>query len=178
MMPIYLISFRGLGEGATGGILFLASMGMGIAAQSGGRLADRFGARPFTIIGFVALFATAAAFAFMDGDTPFWMVMTALFINGLAMGMWSVPNNTVILNAVSRAQFGVVGALTNLTRNVGNVIGQAIAVAIVVGVMTSRGFDIPLNEIDSVVAGVVKKIFVEAGQSVEAGDPLFEIEPS
>lgn len=34
------------------------------------------------------------------------------------------------------------------------------------------------NEIDSVVAGVVKKIFVEAGQSVEAGDPLFEIEPS
>ena len=32
MMPVYLISFRGLGEGAAGGILFLASMGMGIAA--------------------------------------------------------------------------------------------------------------------------------------------------
>jgi len=73
------------------------------------------------------------------------------FINGLAMGMWSVPNNTVILNAVSSAQFGVVGALTNLARNVGNVVGQAIAAAIVVGVMTSQGFDIPLNEIDTVV---------------------------
>ena len=34
------------------------------------------------------------------------------------------------------------------------------------------------NEIDTEVAGVVKKIFVEAGQSVEGGDPLFEIEPS
>ena len=151
MMPVYLISFRGLGEGATGGILFLASMGMGIAAQSGGRLSDRFGARPFTILGFVALFATAAYFAFMDADTPFWIVMLVLFINGLAMGMWSVPNNTVILNAVSSAQFGVVGALTNLARNVGNVVGQAIAAAIVVGVMTSQGFDIPLNEIDTVV---------------------------
>ena len=34
------------------------------------------------------------------------------------------------------------------------------------------------NEIDTEVAGVVKKIFVEAGQSVEGGDPLFEIKPS
>ena len=150
MMPIYLISLRGLGEGAAGGMLFLSAMGMGIAAQSGGRLADRFGARPFTIIGFVVLFATVGVFAFMDSETPFWFVMSALFVNGLAMGMWSVPNNTVILNAVSKAQFGVVGALTNLTRNVGNVIGQAIAAAIVVGVMTSRGFDIPLDQIDTI----------------------------
>jgi pyruvate carboxylase subunit B len=32
------------------------------------------------------------------------------------------------------------------------------------------------NEIQAQVAGVVKKIFVEEGQSVEGGDPLFEIE--
>ena len=46
-----------------------------------------------------------------------------------------------------RASYGVVGALTNLTRNVGNVTGQALASAIVVGVMVSNGFDIPLSEI-------------------------------
>ena len=34
------------------------------------------------------------------------------------------------------------------------------------------------NEIQTDVAGVVKKIFVEEGQSVEGGDPLFEIESS
>ncbi len=34
------------------------------------------------------------------------------------------------------------------------------------------------NEIPTEVAGVVKEIFAEVGQSVEGGDPLFEIEPS
>lgn len=42
---------------------------------------------------------------------------------------------------------GVVSALTNLTRNVGSVVGQAIMTSVVVGVMLSRGFDIPLSEV-------------------------------
>ncbi len=147
LMPIFLISFRGLGEGAAGGVLFLSSLGMGIAAQASGRLSDRFGARPFAVSGFVVLIGTALAFAWVNGDTPMWIVMVILFINGLAMGLWNVPNNSVIMGSVPRASYGVVGALTNLTRNVGNVTGQALASAVVVGVMVSNGFDIPLSEI-------------------------------
>ena len=45
-----------------------------------------------------------------------------------------------------RASYGVVGAFTNLARNVGNVIGQAAVAAVVTGVLASRGFDIPLGE--------------------------------
>jgi uncharacterized BrkB/YihY/UPF0761 family membrane protein len=73
--------------------------------------------------------------------------MFVLLVNGLAMGLWGVPNNSTILGSVPREAFGVVGALTNLTRNVGNVTGQAIASAVVVGVMAADGFDIPLSEI-------------------------------
>ena len=73
--------------------------------------------------------------------------MVVLLINGLAMGLWGVPNNSTILGSVPRESYGVVGALTNLTRNVGNVAGQAVASAVVVGVMAVDGFDIPLNEI-------------------------------
>ena len=41
----------------------------------------------------------------------------------------------------------VVGAFSNVNRTMGTVLGQALATALVVGVMASRGFDIPLNEI-------------------------------
>ena len=58
-----------------------------------------------------------------------------------------VPNNSIILGSVPAESLGVVGAFTNLTRNVGNVAGQAVASAVVVGVMVADGFDIPLNEI-------------------------------
>ena len=147
LMPIYLISLRSLEEAAAGGVLFLTSLGMGIAAQSSGRLGDKFGERPFAIFGFVMLVVTAVAFMTFTSDTGMWKVMVVMLVNGLAMGLWNVPNNSIIMGAVPRGSLGVVGALTNLTRNVGNVTGQAIGSAIIVGVMVSEGFDIPLSEI-------------------------------
>ena len=147
LMPIYLISLRDIQEAAVGGILFLTSLGMAVAASSSGRLGDRIGERPFTITGFLMVVITAVAFTFFTADTSLWIVMVVLLINGLAMGLWGVPNNSTILGSVPREAFGVVGALTNLTRNVGNVTGQAIASAVVVGVMAADGFDIPLSEI-------------------------------
>jgi MFS family permease len=63
------------------------------------------------------------------------------------MGTWNVTSNSVVMGSVPGAAMGVVGALTNLVRNVGSVIGQAITTAVVVGVMVSRGFDIPLSDV-------------------------------
>ena len=147
LMPIYLVSLRGETEGLAGLMLFLASIGMATGAQTAGRLSDRFAERPFTVFGFVILIASSIAFAFTTVDTAFWFVVVSLIVNGLAIGIWNVPNNSTIMGSVPRSEFGVVGAFTNLTRNLGNVFGQTIAAAIVVGVMASRGFDIPLSHI-------------------------------
>ncbi len=147
LMPVYLISLRDIGEAATGGALFLVSLGMGIAAQSAGRLGDKFGERPFAVFGFIILVGTSLSFAAFTSDTPMWMILVVLTVSGLAMGLWNVPNNSIIMGAVPRGSFGIVGAFTNLTRNVGNVAGQAIASAVVVGVMVADGFDIPLSDI-------------------------------
>ena len=147
LTPIYLISLRGLEAAAAGGVLFLMFLGMGTAAQASGRLSDRFGPRPFAVIGFAGMTAVALAMSFLGGATGLWAVMALLFANGLAMGCWNVPNNTVIMNAVPASRLGVVGALSNLTRNVGNVAGQAVAAGVVVAVMAARGFDVPLGEL-------------------------------
>ena len=147
LMPIYLISLRNIEEAAAGGILFLTSLGMAAAASSSGRLGDKIGERRFTVVGFVMLIGTAVAFMMFSSETSFWIVSLVLLVNGISMGLWGVPNNSTILGSVSKESFGVVGALTNLTRNVGNVAGQAIASAVVVGVMVADGFDIPLSDI-------------------------------
>jgi MFS family permease len=146
-MPIYLISLRNIEEAAAGGILFLTSLGMAAAASSSGRMGDKIGERRFTVVGFVMLIGTAVAFMMFSSETSFWIVSLVLLVNGISMGLWGVPNNSTILGSVSKESFGVVGALTNLTRNVGNVAGQAIASAVVVGVMVANGFDIPLSDI-------------------------------
>lgn len=150
LMPIYLISLRGLEEWRAGLILLLQSVGMAVAAQSAGRLSDRFGERPFGVAGFAVLVITGIGFVLTDETTPFWLVTLILLANGLAMGLWGVPNNSVIMGAVPRSTYGIVGAFTNLTRNVGNVTGQAVAAAVVAGIMAAQGFDIPLSDIDIV----------------------------
>jgi MFS family permease len=147
LMPIYLISLRGLEEGTAGAILFLISFGMGIAAQASGPLSDRFGSRPFAVSGFVVVVATTLPIVFFTAQTSLPFVMLVLFVGGLGMGLWNVPNNSVIMGSVPVSKLGVVGAFTNLTRNVGNVTGQAIASGIVVAVMAANGFDIPLSDI-------------------------------
>ncbi|MCP5029821.1 MAG: MFS transporter [Actinomycetia bacterium] len=147
LLPVHLLSLRGLAEGATGSLLFLISLGMGISASSSGRLSDRFGPRRFTVVGMTLVLATTSALMLTTRDTPLVLLAVTVFISGVAHGLWNVPNNSTILGAAPASSLGVVGAFTNLTRNLGNVFGQAIAAALVVGVMASQGFDIPLSAI-------------------------------
>lgn len=149
LMPVFLISVRGLGEGTTGAVLFLASLGMGLAANQSGRHADRLGERPIFLAGFTVNVASLLGIALVGRSSPLWIVMVLLFANGTALGLWNVPNGSAILASVPAEHLGVVGAFMNLTRNIGNVVGQALASAIVVGTMATAGFDIPLSRIAS-----------------------------
>lgn len=154
LTPVLLISLRSMSAAEAAGVLFLNSAGMGVAAQFSGRLSDRVGPRGLSTVGFLLLSVTALAFSTVDRETSLIVVMPLMFTIGLSLGTWNVPNNSSIMGAVPARQHGVVGALTNLTRNMGNVVGQALVSAVVVGVMASRGFDIPLSEIaGSVPAG-------------------------
>ncbi|MFQ5380464.1 MAG: MFS transporter [Dehalococcoidia bacterium] len=147
LMPVYLISLRGMEAGAAGSVLFLTSLGMGLAAQASGRLSDRFGSRPFAVLGFALLLLTSVPMALLESDSALPFVALLLFVNGLGTGLWGTPNSSVILGSVPPSSLGVVAALTNLTRNIGNVFGQAIASGVVVAVMAAGGFDIPLSEV-------------------------------
>ncbi|MEO0975598.1 MAG: hypothetical protein AAFX85_21130, partial [Pseudomonadota bacterium] len=50
------------------------------------------------------------------------------------------PNSSSVLNAVERRYYGLVSGFTNLARNAGNVIGVALATAMVSVIMTGQGF--------------------------------------
>lgn len=152
MLPIFLLSFRGLDEGPTGLIMFFGALGMGVASQASGRLSDRYGFMRFTLLGFTVLILTSTAFGFLNGATPVLIIAPLLLLNGIGMGLWNSPNTSATMGSVPRSQYGSVSAFVNLTRNIGNVMGQAIAATIVTSVMVARGFDIQLSQV-SVIPG-------------------------
>ena len=101
----------------------------------------------FQVTGFAVLTVVALSYSTFTAETPIGIVMVGLAVNGFGLGSWAVSNNSVVVGSAPREFMGVVGALTNLTRNVGSVTGQAVATTVVAGVMASRGFDIPLDEV-------------------------------
>jgi len=152
LLPVFLLSFMGLDEGPTGLIMFFGALGMGIASQASGRLSDRYGFMRFTLLGFTVLILTSTTFGFLNGATPVILIAPLLFLNGIGQGLWNSPNTSATMGSVPRSQYGSVSAFVNLTRNLGNVTGQAIAATIVTSVMVARGFDIQLSEV-AVVPG-------------------------
>lgn len=147
LIPVLLVSVAGFSEGRAGIAVFLNSVGLGVAAQTAGRLSDRFGARAFMVGGFGSMAVMMLAFSMMGETTPLWQVSVVALLAGLATGTWNVTNNATVMGSVPPTAYGVVGAFTNLARNIGNVFGQAAVAVIVTSVMVARGFDIPLGDI-------------------------------
>jgi EmrB/QacA subfamily drug resistance transporter len=147
LMPIFIQSFMGYDQRSAGMIIFVGALGMGLASQLSGRLSDRYGFRPFTFIGLGTMIVTNIVFSTFVVDTSLWVISPVLFLNGLGMGMWMAPNMSATLSTVGRGDLGSMSAFLNLVRNVGSVTGQALAAAIIAGIMLSRGVEVQLNEL-------------------------------
>ncbi len=148
LLPIYLVAFRGWPEIYASGVILMMAIGMGVGAQVFGRLSDRYGVRPFMVGGFMVLILTGIALATLSHTSNLVYIAVVVLINGLAQGAWSAPNAAATMGSVPRSTYGLVSAIINLTRNLGNVSGQAIITAIIAGIMIAQGFDIPLAELE------------------------------
>ncbi len=147
LLPVYLISLRGLADGLAGTIVFLVALGTGIAAQVAGLLSDRVGPRRPSTVGLVLQIVLSIVLVAWAVDIPLPVLAVVVFASGAASGLWNVSNNSAMMGEAPPDGLAVVGAFSNVNRTMGTVVGQALATALVVGVMAGRGFDIPLNEI-------------------------------
>jgi len=147
LLPVYLLSIRGLREGVIGLLMLAAAAGSAVGAQSSGRLSDRYGPRRFMMLGFGLALLSALLIALFDVNTPLPVLALVLFFNGAAMATWATPNQVMLLNATPKEHFGPVGALVNLSRNTGNVIGQATVSAVITALMAWQGFEGPLAQV-------------------------------
>jgi MFS family permease len=169
MMPFYLQRVLELSPREVGLLLIPPAMCMVLLGPVSGRLSDRFGWQGLTVGG---LALSALAWVIMATSltsfSPKLLIVILLMAQSAGTALFNSPNNSSILSAVDRAQYGVVSALTQLVRNSANVTSIAVATTVVVATMGARGVEPSLDAVnpdvaDAFVAGLKWAFWMMAG---------------
>jgi EmrB/QacA subfamily drug resistance transporter len=113
-------------------------IGFVIAAQLGGRMLDRRGAKRPVVLGCalsaVGFYLWAGKVTGLDFGTQEWFIIIA----GAGMGMMLGPSSTDAINRASRLSYGEASGITQTVRNYAASLGLAILGTILVSQMRSR----------------------------------------
>jgi len=129
VVALHLQRDDGVSATTTGLTVLAFPLGMGLAGPLGGRLADRYGARPLAVTGATL---TAAGLLLLiplgDGWSPA-DVAWRLALAGVGMGLNGGPTQALVMGAAPPDRIATVGSTVQLARSLGFTLGPALATA-------------------------------------------------
>lgn len=127
LLPFYLQSFNGISPLIAGLIMILQSSVMLFVSPISGRLADRIGSGKLIITGLLVLAVSQVGYTLFPLKFNWLLVLLPILLNGVGMGMFLAPNNSLAISYVDKSLTGVAGSLTSFFRTIGMSLGITIA---------------------------------------------------
>lgn len=128
IIPLYIQNDRGYSATMSGLIMLPGAIGQCIAQFCGGRLLDRFGARPVALVGSATLLIGTIMMSMIGTDTWIWWVSISQFTRQIGMGLVLMPVTTWSLNCLARQEVSAGSAVTNTVRQIAGAIGAPVMV--------------------------------------------------
>jgi len=127
LMPFYLIDGLGLSASRAGLLMAFVPLTNAMVAPLSGWLSDKIGYRLLRTFG-IALFGLALfRLSGLDIQSNTIDILIRLVVLGLGFGMFDTPNNSSIMGSVPPDRLGTASAMIGTSRQVGIVIGTAVA---------------------------------------------------
>ncbi|MDF2499494.1 MAG: drug resistance transporter, EmrB/QacA subfamily [Anaerosporomusa subterranea] len=130
LLPFFLDSVLSLSPSLIGLLLTPFPLVMALSAPVSGRLSERANPAILTTAGLLVLTAGLWLQAGLTEQSSVWQVAIGQALLGLGNGIFQSPNNNSVMSSVPRNKVGVAGGINALVRNLGMVLGIAIAVTI------------------------------------------------
>jgi EmrB/QacA subfamily drug resistance transporter len=156
----YLQGARAYSALQSGAALIPVAVGMAVMGPRSSGLAQRFGAKAVCTAGLLLVGTSFAGIQLLDVDSPAWLLLVVLSVQGLGMGAVFAPATESIMSVVPRAKAGAGAAVNNSVRQVGGALGVAI-----LGSLLSTAYQAHLGQTLDVLPARVRE---QAGESIVA----------
>jgi EmrB/QacA subfamily drug resistance transporter len=134
----YLQGVLGYSPLQAGATLIPVALGMAIMGPRSSVLAERYGAKAVCATGFTLITSSFLGFQLLDADSPAWLLIVILSVQGTGMGMVMAPATESIMSVVPREKAGAGAAVNNSVRQVGGALGVAILGSVLAAVYTAN----------------------------------------
>lgn len=175
VMPFFLIQGLGLAPSQAGLLMIPSAILMSVTAPIAGSLSDRVGARVLSPIGSVIICTALFFLSRMTADVAPLDVVWRSGLLGLGMGTFMSPNNNALMGSVPRELVGLAAGTMASVRNLGNVVGVAMAGTVLTNrsafhlpELASVGLTGAMLESRSLIAGVQDAFLVAAAIAATA----------
>ena len=127
LLPFDLSTIQHIAPSVAGAVLLCVPLGMGVMGIVGGYLTDRYGAKPFILTG-SGLLLVGLLLLTLRVQSPASALDLAwrLLLVGIGIGLFSGPNQTLLMSAGARETMGAASALSNLGARIGAVCGPLV----------------------------------------------------
>ena len=128
---------RGWNAQMSGLILIITPILMAIIAPNSGKLSDKLHPQKLAAVGIGIASIALGILSFTNGDTPVYIVIIAMILQGIGMGLFSTPNTNAIMSSVPLKYAPTASASQATMRTIGQTMSLGLLTLIFAWIMGS-----------------------------------------
>jgi EmrB/QacA subfamily drug resistance transporter len=125
-IPLFVQAVLGLSPTVAGASIMPQSLTWVAASIIGTRLMTRVGFRSMILVGMASTVVGLLGMAFLQPDTPLWVVLVLSGLQGVGMGLTLPPFLIVVQSSVARPVMGTATSNLQFSRNIGGTVGVSV----------------------------------------------------
>lgn len=130
LMPFYLMVYRGVPDETAGYIMITPFVFLSFIAPVAGTLSDRIGSRLLCTVGLIVVAVSMFTLMQIPSGADFTAIIWRLALAGIGIALFVSPNVSTAMSAISLPHRGVASGTIASARNLGMVLGIAMAGAV------------------------------------------------
>ena len=139
LLSIYLQLVMGYTSQVAGIILVCQPIVMAIFSPFAGRLSDRLSPHKIASLGMAICALILFLFAFVNEETPLWVIIVGLMSIGLGFALFSSPNTNAVMACVDKQEYSIASSILATMRSIGHSSSMAIVTVVIGAYMGNIG---------------------------------------